>query len=341
MKVAVVILNWNGVDFLDDFLAKVVEYSAPHEVIVADNCSTDNSIEFLKTNFPKVRVIQNESNGGFAKGYNDALKQVDADLYVLLNSDIEVTENWLEPMISVMQDETIAACQPKILSFKNKSKFEHAGAAGGFLDKNYYPFCRGRIFDAVEEDSGQYDTATEIFWATGAAMMVRSKLYHENGGLDEEFFAHMEEIDLCWRMKKGGHKLMAVPSSTVYHVGGGTLDYLSPRKTFLNFRNSLFMIHKNHEGFLFGKIFYRLILDGVAGAKFLAGFQFKHFASIIKAHFAYYGKVSTLSQKRKAIQEKNKNSVTNWGGFYGASILFAKFFKGIKKYKELNMRHFK
>lgn len=341
MKVAVVILNWNGVEFLEKFLPTVIKYSSPHEVIVADNCSSDASIEFLQSNFPGIRIIQNNSNGGFAKGYNDALKLVNSDLYVLLNSDIQVTENWLDPLVKTMEDKSIAACQPKILSYKNDTHFEHAGAAGGFLDKNYYPFCRGRIFEAVELDSGQYDTNTEIFWATGAAMMVRADVYHENGGLDEDFFAHMEEIDLCWRIKKGGQKIMAITNSTVYHVGGGTLDYLSPRKTYLNFRNSLYMIHKNHEGFLFGKIVYRMMLDGVAAAKFLVGLQFKHFLSVFKAHMSYYGQLSKLSRKRKEIKSKNKNSETNWSGFYGASILFAKFFKRIKKYSELNMRHFK
>ena len=283
-KLAIVILNFNGKDFLEKFLPSVIQYSEGHEIIVADNCSTDESVLFLQENFPKIRLIINASNGGFAKGYNDALKLVDSELYLLLNSDIEVTENWLNPLLEVMKDPDVAGCQPKIRSFNAKQNFEHAGASGGFLDKDYFPFCRGRIFQKIEEDTGQYNDSIEVFWSTGAALMIRSKLYHESGGLDEDFFAHMEEIDLCWRLKKRGCKFMVEPKSVVYHVGGGTLDYSSPFKTYLNFRNSLFMIVKNHEGLLFPKMFRRLFLDGIAGIRFLVRGEFKQLGSVFKAH---------------------------------------------------------
>jgi GT2 family glycosyltransferase len=338
---AIVILNWNGVDFLRQFLPSVTSNSASFDIIVADNASTDNSITFLENNYPKIKIILNTSNAGFAKGYNDALLQLQGhyDYYLLLNSDIEVTKNWLTPLINVLDNnETIAGVQPKVLSFHRKDYFEHAGAAGGMMDKNYYPFCRGRIFDTVEKDAGQYDYPSEVFWTSGACMLIRASVFHKLGGFDASFFAHMEEIDLCWRAKNQGHKFMVEPASVVYHVGGGTLNYESPRKTFLNFRNSLFMIHKNHEGWLFGKIFYRLVLDGIAGAKYAFSLKFNHVGAILKAHYAYYGQCSTLSNKRKELKNQRKSPSTK--GLFSASILLNYFVKGVKKFDELDKKRF-
>lgn len=337
-NVAIVILNWNGKSHLENFLEKVVLYSGNCRIILADNASTDDSIEYVRKNFPSVEIIQNKENGGFAKGYNDALKFVEAEFYILLNSDIEVTPNWVEPLFEVMKDPTIAGCQPKILSYQNKDLFEHAGASGGYLDKNYFPFCRGRIFDQFETDSGQYDGETEIFWATGAALLIRSKLYHESGGLDEYFFAHMEEIDMCWRLKKQGYRFVVVPKSQLFHVGGGTLSYSSPKKLYLNFRNSLFMIVKNHEGILFFKLFNRMILDGLAAVRFLVRGEFRNFSSVFNAHMAMYYRMRILLNQRKEIQ--GKSTKFNSTGLYKANILWAYSFKGITKFKDLNQRFF-
>lgn len=337
-RIAIVILNWNGKNYLEQFLQKVVLYSEGCRIIVADNASSDDSIQYLKENFPQVEIIQNTENGGFAKGYNDALKQVQSEFYVLLNSDIEVTPGWVNPLLEVMKNPEVAGCQPKVLSFQDKSTFEHAGASGGYLDRNYYPFCRGRILEKIEKDEGQYDGETEVFWATGAALLVRSKLYHEAGGLDEYFFAHMEEIDFCWRLKKQGYRFMVAPSSVIYHVGGGTLSYQSPRKLYLNFRNSLFMIVKNHEGILFFKMINRMILDGIAAFRFLARGEFKNFSSVFNAHMAMYARFGTLLKQRKEIKAFTKNP--NRNGLYKGSILWARYFKGITRFKYLNQRLF-
>ncbi len=338
-QLSIVILNWNGKKYLEEFLPSVIKHAANSEIIVADNASTDDSIPFLKQHYPSIRLIINESNGGFAKGYNDALKHVDSEFYLLLNSDIEVTENWLAPLMETMKDPKVAGCQPKVLSFHNRSQFEHAGACGGYLDRNYFPFCRGRIVDKFEQDLGQYNDETEVFWATGAAFLIRSKIYHELGGFDEDFFAHMEEIDLCWRTKKMGYKFMVAPSSVVYHVGGGTLPYISPFKTYLNFRNSLYMIVKNHPGWLFPKLFHRLVLDGIAGVRFLFKGEFKLLWAVIRAHLGMYKRLSTLLKKRKHIKTTVANP--NPIGMYYGSIIWARYFKGIVKYSELNQRLFK
>jgi GT2 family glycosyltransferase len=258
---------------------------------------------------------------------------------VLLNSDLEVSANWISPCLQLLEsDESIAALQPKILAQKEKTKFEHAGAAGGYLDKNFYPFCRGRIFSEVETDEGQYNDNQEVFWATGACLFVRAELYHEMGGLDEDFFAHMEEIDLCWRLKKRGYKVYYCGESTVYHVGGGTLSYMNPQKTFLNFRNSLFMIYKNYEGSLFFKLFWRLILDGFAASIFLIKFQFSHFWAVMKAHFAMYTNIKTLQKKRKEL--KSFTQTSNMKGLYLKNITFKKFLSGLKKFSELESKDF-
>ncbi|SFT49616.1 hypothetical protein SAMN05216474_0886 [Lishizhenia tianjinensis] len=341
-KVAVVILNWNGKAYLEQFLPSVVQFSEGHQIIVADNASTDDSVAFLREHYPSIAIIENASNGGFAKGYNDALKQVDAQYYVLLNSDVEVTENWVDIMLA--QLEALPNCvgiQPKVLAHHNKNVFEHAGAAGGYIDKNYYPFCRGRIFGEVEDDKGQYNGVREVFWTTGACMLIKSEAYHEVGGLDEDFFAHMEEIDLCWRLKNRGYAFYAAPDAVVYHVGGGTLNYESPNKTFLNFRNSLYMIHKNYGGILPLFMLKRLVLDGVAALQFAVKFKFKHLWAIARAHFQYYREIGKLQRKRKALQQATKNIDSNRSGFYTGSLLYARFFKGITAFSKLNQRLFK
>src|SRR6218665_3847737 len=339
MKVAVVILNWNGKKFLEDFLPSVIANTPSFaEIIIADNASTDDSITFIKAQYPQLRVIVNASNGGFSKGYNDALKLVDAAYYVLLNSDVEVTPGWIEPVIALMDaDKTIAACQPKIKAFHNRQLFEYAGAAGGFIDKYAYPFCRGRMFDTLEENKGQYDDAREFFWATGAFMFLRAASYHRVHGLDEDFFAHMEEIDLCWRLKNLGYKIMYCPQSVVYHVGGGTLNKTSPRKTYLNFRNNLLLICKNHPPrFLALKLFFRMVLDGIAGLKFLAGGEVKHFNAVIKAHLHFYGMLSATLKKRKARKAEITSYTTT--GVYKKSIIADYYLRGKKKFSQLNFK---
>jgi GT2 family glycosyltransferase len=337
-NVAVVILNWNGKAYLERFLPSVIKYSGNARIIVADNHSTDDSIQFVTEQFPTVEIVKNDTNGGFAKGYNDALRKIDASYYLLLNSDIEVTENWILPLLTCVQQKDVVACQPKVLSYKQKNKFEHAGASGGFLDRNYYPFCRGRILEITEVDEGQYDNEVEIFWASGACLLIEAKVFHQENGFDELFFAHMEEIDLCWRLKRRGHRIKVAPSSVVYHVGGGTLDYMSPQKTYLNFRNSLLMITKNHHGNVFLKIFYRLILDGMAGLLFLAKGSPRHTYSVVRAHFSYYRLLPVMLKKRS--QMKTTHFQMNKVGIYRGSILWAKYVKKINRYAQLNLRLF-
>ncbi len=304
--IAVVILNWNGREFLRKFLPSVLANSSDvAEVIVADNASTDSSIEFLQNNYPHVRIITNRTNGGFARGYNEALAEVEADYFILLNSDIEVTPHWIEPVIKLMEsDKSIAACQPKLRSFIDQDKFEYAGAAGGFIDEYGYPFCRGRIFQHIETDHDQYNDAVEIFWATGACMFVRADLYKQFGGLDEDFFAHMEEIDFCWRLKNGGYKIMFCPDSVVYHVGGGTLPKKSSQKTYLNFRNNLSLLYKNLPSHLLFPVFtVRFLLDGVAALKFLIEAGFGDFYAVLRAHLYFYSHFLHLRRKRKSITQ--------------------------------------
>ena len=333
IKTAVVVLNWNGKAWLEKFLANLVKHSQEATVFVADNASTDDSVDFVKSNFPSVKIIINASNGGYAKGYNDALKQIDAEYFVLINSDIEVTDGWLSPIIDLMDsDKKIAACQPKLLDYKKRNTFEYAGASGGFIDNLGYPFCRGRIFDDIEQDNGQYNDAIEVFWATGACLFVRASHYNEVGGLDEDFFAHQEEIDLCWRLKNKGYKVMVQPKSVVYHVGGGTLNAGSPFKTHLNFRNNLYTLFKNlPDYYLFTTIPTRLVLDGIAAFTLLSkekGLQ--HLLAIAKAHFAFYFAIPKLMAKRKKIKQKN-----NLIGKVDWSILLQNKIKGIKRFSEL------
>ncbi|HFC01095.1 MAG TPA: riboflavin biosynthesis protein RibF, partial [Phaeodactylibacter sp.] len=314
-SVSVVILNYNGLDYLKKFLPSVFQSDYENmTVYVADNGSTDTSIGFLKTKYPSIKILDLEDNHGFAKGYNLALEQVESDYFVLLNSDVEVTPDWITPIIELMErDKTIGACQPKIKSYQAKEYFEYAGASGGWLDTLGYPFCRGRIFDKLEKDTGQYNATSEIFWATGAALFVRAKLYKDLGGFDADYFAHAEEIDLCWRIKRAGFKVMVRPRSVVYHVGGGTLDYLNPRKTYLNFRNTLFTILKNEpKRKLLWLIPARLILDGVAGGLFLVQGKFPHIKAILDAHFSFYKSFSKMVKKRKMYNEKiQKISISN------------------------------
>ena len=333
MKVSVVILNWNGCDMLRTFLPSVVRYSEGEgvEVCVADNGSTDTSVSLLQQEFPSVRTIVLDQNYGFADGYNWALQQVDAEYVVLLNSDVEVTEHWLEPMIAYLDAHPeVAACQPKIRSQRQKEYFEYAGAAGGFIDKYGYPFCRGRIMGVVEKDEGQYDTVIPVFWATGASLCIRRDVYRAAGGLDEAFFAHMEEIDLCWRLKNGGYTLKVVPSSVVYHLGGGSLPMNHPRKLFLNYRNNLLMLHKNLCAKQRKKIFFaRVLLDTMAGGLFLLKGQWSNTRSVIRAYKAF--------REMRKVYPVPESSMS-LSGIYPRSIVLDYFLRGKKKFSDLNFK---
>ena len=284
-QTAVVILNYNGAGMLRRFLPSVIEYSHEASIYVADNGSSDESCDVVRNEFPAVKLMVLDHNYGFAEGYNRALAQVDEEYAVLLNSDVEVTRGWLSPMTQFLDSNPeVAACQPKLLSFKQKDFFEYAGAAGGFIDKWGYTFCRGRIFNTVERDSGQYDDTTDVFWATGAALMIRNEVYKNNGGLDGRFFAHMEEIDLCWRLRSRGYRIACVPQSHVYHVGGATLKKENPQKTYLNFRNNLLMIYKNAPDCQLKKIMlFRKVFDNAAALKFLASGDYAAFKAVRKA----------------------------------------------------------
>ena len=330
MKTAIVILNWNGKKLLEQFLPSVVNFSSQEaEVYVADNASTDDSIEFIKQNYPTVKIVKNSINGGYAKGYNDALQHINADIYCLVNSDIEVTKNWLTPILTTFKTApNTAIIQPKILDFKDKSKFEYAGAGGGFIDLYGYPYCRGRIFNHLETDNGQFNDTTDIFWASGACLFIRSEVYHKLNGFDEDYFAHQEEIDLCWRAKNEGFNIKYVGNSTVYHVGGATLKAINPKKTYLNFRNSLLNVVKNvpRKWFLF-VIFSRLILDGIAGVKFLTELKPQHTIAIVKAHFSFYANFFKFLGKRKKTQKKvdyNKHTSVVWQCYALGRTTFSK-----------------
>jgi GT2 family glycosyltransferase len=306
LKIAIVILNWNGKKLLEQFLPSVINFSKSAEIYVADNASTDDSISFLQQTYPAIKIIQNAVNGGYAKGYNDALQSIDADVFCLLNSDVEVTENWLQPIANCfLENKNTAIIQPKLLDYKDKTKFEYAGAAGGFIDLYGYPYCRGRVFNSIEKDDNQFNDTKTIFWASGACLFVRSTVFKKLGGLDEDYFAHQEEIDLCWRTQNLGYDIKYVGASTVYHVGGATLQETNPRKTFLNFRNSLLSITKNvpKQYFLF-VLFSRLILDGIAGLKFILELRPIHTLAILKAHFSFYGNFFKFLTKRKTLQKK-------------------------------------
>ncbi len=304
---AIVILNWNGKQLLEQFLPFLIKYSVGATIYVADNASTDDSISFVRTHFPSVKIIINDDNYGYAAGYNRALETVTEPYLALVNSDIEVTENWLFPIKELFdQNQKITIIQPKILDFKDKSKFEYAGAGGGYIDRFGFPFCRGRIFDTVEADLGQYNDSRPVFWASGACFFIRRIGFEELNGFDADFFAHQEEIDLCWRARNRGFEVYYCGQSTVYHVGGATLDYQNPRKTYLNFRNSLFMLLKNlPRKNLFLMIFIRLCLDGMAGIKFLFQGNPKHCLAVIQAHFDFYRKASYYFKKRAGKQQED------------------------------------
>ncbi len=330
MKLAVVILNWNGEALLKSYLPKVVQYTQDAAIYVIDNASTDGSVAMLQKDFPSVTIIQNTENLGFAGGYNKGLEFVDEEVYCLLNSDVEVTANWTVPMLELFEGQKdIGIAQPKILDLKNKGRFEYAGAGGGFLDKLGYPFCRGRIFQAIEKDEGQYDDVTEVFWATGACMFIRKDLFEQLEGFDEHYFAHQEEIDFCWRAKNRGNKVYYVGLSHVYHLGGFTLKNSNPNKTFLNFRNSLFSIVKNlpmqHSMPI---ILLRLVLDGIAALRFLTQLKPLHCFAVLRAHLSFYWYFRVMCKKREKAKVPLKyHTVT--------SIVWSHFVNGIKNFNIL------
>jgi len=342
LKTAIVILNWNGRDHLIKYLPFVIQHTPEEdcEIIVADNGSTDGSIQMLADQFPGCRIIELDQNYGFAGGYNKALEQVDAEIYCLLNSDVRVSAHWIEPVFDLFNsDEKIAAIQPKILSDRDWSRFEHAGAAGGFVDQFGYPFCRGRIMDVIEYDRGQYNYPTDIFWASGACLFIRSEVFKKAGGFDDDYFAHMEEIDLCWRLKNQGYRITFCPHSKVYHWGGATLEYNNPKKLFLNFRNSLWTLYKNYTGKnLTGIMFQRMMIDSFAIVKFAASLDFRNMSAIVSAHAAFYRSKKRLREKRKALQvqvriKKHPEMLLNsivWEFFIHSKRTFSK----LKKFKK-------
>jgi GT2 family glycosyltransferase len=339
-KVAVVILNWNGTKYLKQFLPSVMASTWPGlEVVMGDNASTDDSVAFVSENYPTVSIIQNDKNYGFTGGYNRILAQVDADYYILLNSDVEVVPGWIEPVISLMEsDELIAAAAPKLLAYAQKDTFEHAGAAGGFIDAYGYPFCRGRLFNEVEKDHGQYEQSGEVFWASGASLFIKKKYWDLAGGFDERFFAHMEEIDLCWRLKNRGYKVMYCAQSTVYHVGGGTLDAENPFKTYLNFRNNLLLLSNNLSFWrAFWVISLRIWMDLLALLRFLAEGKRRDAWAVRRAHQSFFAGLF----KSKAKSEKPKITLgdspltANLKGTFRGSIVWQFFVKKKIKFTDL------
>lgn len=332
--VAVVVLNWNGKHFLEKFLPCLLKSTYPKlSIYVADNGSTDDSVAFVRDHYPEIRLLSNPSNEGFAKGYNTALEQVSADVYVLLNSDVEVPPGWIEPVISLMEaDPSIAACQPKIIDWNHRDRFEYAGGSGGWIDRYGYPFCRGRIFDALEKDEGQYDDVAPIFWASGAAMFIRSSVFQQVGGFDPYFFAHQEEIDLCWRIHHAGYRVFACPDSVVYHVGGGTLPQGSPRKIFLNFRNNLIMLWKN-LGFWerAWKIPYRMMLDLLSAAKNIVIGKWPYVTSVIRAHWAFAGWI--LFHRKESIFPVQRSAKRE--AIYPGNVVWMHFFRGMNSFREI------
>ncbi|GAB2765381.1 glycosyltransferase family 2 protein [Rhabdobacter roseus] len=331
--VAIVILNYNGRKYLEQFLPAVLTHSAGHSVWVADNASTDDSLPWLHAHFPEVPTLRLTQNKGYAGGYNEALRAIPADYYVLLNSDVEITPGWVEPVVALLEaDRRIAACQPKVLAYHQRTHFEYAGAAGGYLDYLGYPFCRGRIFDTCEQDLGQYNDVRSVFWATGACLFVRASAFQEVGGFDERFFAHMEEIDLCWRWQRAGLRIMYCGQSTVYHVGGGTLHKSNPRKTFLNYRNNLLMLYKNLPARRrWATLLARLVLDGLSSVRFMMAGAWPDVLAILKAHSAFYGLVGALHKEEKARPKAGPSSVA----LYPRSVVWEYFGKGRKTFPKL------
>ena len=335
VSLAVVILNYNGLGFLEKFLPNVETHSPGCQIVVADNASTDGSVAYLEKHHPNVQLVILHENHGYAGGYNEALKQVAAEFYVLLNSDVEVTPGWLDPIVAMMQaDDAIAAAQPKILAYDDKSRFEYAGAGGGFIDMFGYPFCRGRVFFAYEQDHGQYNDTVDVFWATGACLFVRAKAFQEMGGFDPDFFAHMEEIDLCWKFNNAGYRVVYNGQSAVYHVGGGTLPPSNPKKTYLNFRNGLAMLIKNYRlQDMWVKLPLRVLLDGVAATKFLLSGGFGDFKAVFKAYGYILGNWNTLMSKRKVHQHKRRTKLPKT--IYKHSIVMAHYLLNKKKFSQL------
>jgi GT2 family glycosyltransferase len=335
-RIAVVILNFNGKHFLETFLAGVIEDSYPHPVVIADNNSTDGSVAWIKQHYPAIELISIPENKGYAGGYNFVLEHITTPYALLLNNDVETTLGWLVPLIEELdKDPTIGACQPKLLDQRNRNHFEYAGAAGGYIDYLGYPFCKGRIFTSIESDETQFNSVSDIFWASGAAMCVRMEAFKRAGGFDPDYFAHMEEIDLCWRMKNLGYRILSVPDSCVYHVGGGTLS-ISPKKTYLNFRNNLSTLFKNDKGStLIFKLAYRLVLDGVAGLKFLFEGQALHCFAVIKAHFSFYAWLPKLIQKRRQMSRLSNFRYTTTG-IYPKAIVWSYFIQKKKTFKLLH-----
>ncbi len=336
---AVVILNWNGENFLQKFLPVLISQTPPEvaDIYIADNASTDSSVNYIKENFPTIKLIILDKNYGFAGGYNSALMQINADYYVLLNSDIEVTQNWIEPIIRVMKNnQSIAACMPKIKSYYKKTHFEYAGAAGGYIDALGYPFCRGRILRNIEKDTGQYNDAREIFWATGACMFIRSTIFKSMNGFDDDFFAHMEEIDLCWRIKKNGWKILYIPDVEIYHIGGGTLPNENPKKLFLNIRNNLFLLFKNLSSInLLLVISIRTGMDIFMALIYLLQLKPLFTITVFKAHLAFWKNLPVLVKKRKKAKGNKKANC-----IYRGSILFNYFIRQKKKFSDLSNKKF-
>ncbi len=337
MKTSVIILNWNGERFLKQYLPTLIKYTSDTdtEIIVADNGSTDNSLALMREEFPSIRLILFDKNYGFAEGYNKALAQIDSEYSVLLNSDVEVTQDWLSPLVSFMENnKDVAACQPKILAFYDRTRFEHAGAAGGFIDKFGFPFCRGRIFAEVEKDARQYDDIIDVFWASGACLFIRTETFIKEGGFDSDFFAHMEEIDLCWRLNARGYRIVCVPQSVVYHVGGGTLNAEHPHKTFLNFRNNLLLLYKNlPQRKLYPILFARFFFDYVAAIQLYTTGKKQNAISVLKARSEFSKMKISFRNKRK--ENLLKATTNDLKGLITKSIVVGYYLFGKKKYSDI------
>lgn len=344
-RVAVVILNWNGQHHLAAYLPSVIEHSKGADVVVIDNGSTDQSLDWLRETYPEVRVIGLDKNLGFAGGYNEGLKHVEADTYVLLNSDVRVSPNWIDPVLDAMNSEGYVACQPLIRNDSDPDLFEYAGAAGGYIDKDGFTFCAGRIFEVFESDGGQYSQNREVFWASGAALFIQAEAWKEVGGLDSDFFAHMEEIDLCWRLKNRGYKVGVCGGSVVYHLGGGTLQKISPFKSYLNFRNNLYLLVKNdHKKALYPMVFRRMVLDGIAALKFLLEGSTPLFGAVWKAHRDFRSHFSTMKQRRRQEKQACRSTTVqipyNETGRYSGSIIVDYFLRGKHTFDQLNQAQF-
>jgi GT2 family glycosyltransferase len=337
-RIAVTILNWNGVKFLKEFIPSLLKNtdSGIADIWVIDNGSTDESVSFLQDNFPEVKLVLLDKNYGFAEGYNRGFREINAKYYLLLNSDVEVPQNWLNPLFELMENNPgIAVCGPKLLDYRRRDYFEYAGAAGGYVDKYGYPFCRGRIFENIEKDNGQYDTLVECMWVSGAALMIRSEVYNKIGGFDNTFFAHQEEIDLCWRIQNLGYKVVCEPKSHVFHVGGGTLEKGNPRKTYYNFRNSLFLIKKNFpQPQRMTALLARFFLDGVAALRMLFQGLPKDAAAVAKAYFHFWGKMGEMKRKRKLVKPLKAKYLK---GFYNKSIVFRNYISKKNNFSGLNI----